>query len=209
MLTVGFGRRACEAARASVLRLRYAEPCDFQRPLRAAWVAVLRAAQSSLSNAAKLMLQYHLGTQARTDPDPNATTRAVRRASKFLRRVLASVQSEQLVLLCEKFQLCYHELMALSKPIDDKLTSLSSGTLTTSFSITELTESSTMALASSMTPSSASTPKIPKSSTYVYSTSSQSSSPLPSQDKSPTPPSVLTTTSPVPPSTTLSESTQQ
>lgn len=213
VLMYGFRRRASEEARSHVLLLRRAEPCAHQRPLRAAWVHVLRAAQNILAKAARRVLHFHLATQARTGPDNNATAHAARHATKFLRRELAAVQFQQLQLLCEKFQLCYHDLITMRKPAHDNLTWISPKAPSMTTSVVELTELLTTTPASSHSPassptptffpapSSQSAPKTPISSTYVFTTASLDSSSLPSQ--------VTTTTSSVPPTPTSLESSRR
>lgn len=224
VVTIDFRRSASEAARTRVFPLRRAEPCAHQGPLRAAWAKVLRAAQGSLSRAAKRVLDWHLQAQSRAGPDTNVTARAARHAAKFLRRELATVHSGQLELLCEEFQLCYHDLV--SKPANDNNPSAPSPKSITEKAVKVLafsvikkklpttTPVSSPTNSSSSTPAFSTTPgfpptwsppsilKIRTTSTDLLPTISPDSSALPYQNPAPSPSAVTTTTYSVPPTTT-------
>ncbi|KAJ2943483.1 hypothetical protein O0L34_g16590 [Tuta absoluta] len=130
-------RKYANYTRESVQMKARDNPCEHQAEIREVWRALIDSSNEALRRAALACVEEHLRARAHLDDDAGRSRgrahldvdageskgrahlddageskgRARSRASQLLRQELARVRSEQLVLLCERFQLCYSELL--------------------------------------------------------------------------------------------------
>ncbi|CAH1638461.1 unnamed protein product [Spodoptera littoralis] len=82
------------------------DPCRHQREARELWRALLQHAERTLRDAARRTLHEYLRDQR---VQPRARVRA--HLAQFLAKELAKVRANQLEMLCDKYQLCFNDLL--------------------------------------------------------------------------------------------------
>lgn len=80
------------------------DPCQHQAEIKQIWRELLEHSLATFRRAALRCVEEHLKVQKNDAKVRN-------RLGQFLVRELAKVRSSQLHMLCDRFQLCYNELL--------------------------------------------------------------------------------------------------